>query len=87
MCPSNVLAGGRSVEVSDALKVSFDEFPICRVDLFVHQKWLEPRLELPEDIFEEGDDYVTLPPEFFDNLWQPDPYFLNSKLAGELSSP
>lgn len=60
-----------------------DEFPIFSVDLFVHQRWLEPRLELPEDIFEEGDDYVTLPPEFFDNLWQPDPYFLNSKVAGK----
>lgn len=49
--------------------------------MFVHQKWYEPRLELPDDIFED-DDYVTLPPEFFDNLWQPDPYFLNSKVAG-----
>lgn len=38
---------------------------------------------MPEDIFEEGDDYVTLPPEFFDNLWQPDPYILNSKISGE----
>lgn len=47
----------------------------------MHQTWKEPRLKLPDDIFEEGDDYVTLPPEFFDNLWQPDPYFLNSKIA------
>lgn len=51
--------------------------------MFVHQTWKESRLKLPDDIFEEGDDYVTLPPEFFDNLWQPDPYFLNSKIAGE----
>lgn len=51
--------------------------------MFVYQKWSESRLTLPNDIFEEGDDYVTLPPEFFDNLWQPDPYFLNSKVAGE----
>lgn len=56
---------------------------IYRVDMFVHQKWVEPRLILHDDIFEEGDDYVTLPPEFFDNLWQPDPYFLNSKVAGK----
>lgn len=56
---------------------------IYRVDMFVHQKWVEPRLILHDDIFEEGDDYVTLPPEFFDNLWQPDPYFLNSKIAGK----
>lgn len=52
--------------------------------MFVHQTWKESRLKLPNDIFEEGDDYVTLPPEFFDNLWQPDPYFLNSKIAGKL---
>lgn len=51
------------------------------VDMFMHQTWKEPRLKLPDDIFEEGDDYVTLPPEFFENLWQPDPYFLNSKIA------
>lgn len=55
---------------------------LFRVDMFVHQTWKESRLKLPNDIFEEGDDYVTLPPEFFDNLWQPDPYFLNSKIAG-----
>lgn len=70
---------------SQSLKV--DQFPIClcSVDMFVHQKWFEPRLELPEVWFEDGDDYVTLPPEFFDNLWQPDPYFLNSKVAGNLT--
>lgn len=51
--------------------------------MFIHQKWLESRLEISDDIFEEGDDYVTLLPEFFDNLWQPDPYFLNSKIAGK----
>lgn len=51
--------------------------------MFIHQRWLESRLEVSDDIFEEGDDYVTLLPEFFDNLWQPDPYFLNSKIAGK----
>lgn len=50
--------------------------------MFVHQKWVESRLDLHDDIFEEGDDHVILPPEFFDNLWQPDPYFLNSKISG-----
>ncbi|XP_018400145.1 PREDICTED: glycine receptor subunit alphaZ1 [Cyphomyrmex costatus] len=52
-----------------------------RVDMFVSQSWIESRLNMPQDIFEEGDDYVILPPEFFDNLWQPDPYFLNSKVS------
>lgn len=56
-----------------------------RVDMFIHQKWKESRLTLSDDLFEDGDDYVTLPPEFFDHLWQPDPYFLNSKVAGKQS--
>jgi glycine receptor alpha-2 len=51
--------------------------------MFVHQKWIESRLELRDEIFEEDDDYVTLGPEFAEFLWQPDPYFLNSKVAGE----
>lgn len=50
--------------------------------MFVHQTWKEPRLKLPNDIFEEGDDYVTLPPEFFENLWQPELQIQNSKIAG-----
>ncbi|XP_011702351.1 PREDICTED: glycine receptor subunit alphaZ1 isoform X3 [Wasmannia auropunctata] len=49
--------------------------------MFVSQSWIESRLNMPQDIFEEGDDYVILPSEFFDNLWQPDPYFLNSKVS------
>ncbi|KAG5313956.1 GLRA1 protein, partial [Acromyrmex insinuator] len=52
-----------------------------RVDMFVSQSWIESRLNMSEDIFEEDDDYVILPQEFFDNLWQPDPYFLNSKVS------
>lgn len=55
--------------------------------MFVRQSWTETRLELPEDIFEDGDDYVTLPPEFFHNIWQPDPYFLNAKVSGLFSYP
>jgi hypothetical protein len=53
--------------------------------MFVHQKWTESRLELRDEIFEEDDDYVTLGPEFAEFLWQPDPYFLNSKVAGKLN--
>nr|XP_033201283.1 glycine receptor subunit alpha-4 isoform X7 [Bombus vancouverensis nearcticus] len=52
-----------------------------RVDMFVRQSWIESRLDMPDEIFEEGDDYVTLPPEFFDSLWQPDLYFLNAKVS------
>lgn len=52
--------------------------------MFVHQTWKESRLKLPNDIFEEGDDYVTLPPEFFENLWQPELQIQNSKIAGNV---
>ncbi|KAL7289818.1 glycine receptor subunit alphaZ1 [Trichogramma pretiosum] len=52
-----------------------------RVDMFVSQTWTEARLRLSDEVFEDDDDYVTLPPEFIDNLWQPDPYFLNSKVS------
>ncbi|KAI8128705.1 Glycine receptor subunit alpha-2 [Lucilia cuprina] len=69
-----------SIFVVDINSINVEDMDF-RVDMFIHQKWLESRLEISDDIFEEGDDYVTLLPEFFDNLWQPDPYFLNSKIA------
>lgn len=55
--------------------------------MFVRQQWTEPRLQIPDAIFEDGEDYVTLPPEFFDKLWQPDPYIINSKVSGESVTP
>ncbi|XP_067628409.1 glycine receptor subunit alpha-2 [Eurosta solidaginis] len=69
-----------SIFVVDINSINVEDMDF-RVDMFIHQRWLESRLEVSDDIFEEGDDYVTLLPEFFDNLWQPDPYFLNSKIA------
>ncbi|XP_037945104.1 glycine receptor subunit alpha-2 [Teleopsis dalmanni] len=69
-----------SIFVVDINSINVEDMDF-RVDMFIHQRWLESRLEISDDIFEEGDDYVTLLPEFFDNLWQPDPYFLNSKIA------
>lgn len=58
---------------------------IYSVDMFVSQSWIESRFDMSQNIFEEDDDYVILPSEFFDNLWQPDPYFLNSKVSGKHS--
>ncbi|CAH2257369.1 jg7578 [Pararge aegeria aegeria] len=69
-----------SIYVVDVNSINVEDMDF-RVDMFIRQTWVESRLQLPEDIFEEGDDHVTLPPEFFDNLWHPDPYFLNSKVT------
>ncbi|XP_053600321.1 glycine receptor subunit alpha-4 isoform X2 [Plodia interpunctella] len=69
-----------SIYVVDVNSINVEDMDF-RVDMFIRQTWRESRLQLPEDIFEEGDDHVTLPPEFFDNLWHPDPYFLNSKVT------
>ncbi|XP_058459368.1 glycine receptor subunit alpha-2 isoform X1 [Malaya genurostris] len=71
-----------SIFVVDINSINVEDMDF-RVDMFVHQKWVESRLDLHDDIFEDGDDHVILPPEFFDNLWQPDPYFLNSKISGQ----
>ncbi|XP_076749176.1 glycine receptor subunit alpha alkaliphile isoform X2 [Xylocopa sonorina] len=69
-----------NIFVADINSINVEDMDF-RVDMFVRQSWIESRLEMPDDIFEEGDDYVTLPPEFFDSLWQPDPYFLNAKVS------
>ncbi|KPJ06084.1 Glycine receptor subunit alpha-1 [Papilio machaon] len=69
-----------SIYVVDVNSINVEDMDF-RVDMFIRQTWSESRLQLPDDIFEEGDDHVTLPPEFFDNLWHPDPYFLNSKVT------
>lgn len=66
--------------------VNLKYFVCCSVDMFIRQQWVESRLSMPNSIFEEGDDYVTLPPQFFDNLWQPDPYFINAKVVGKYAS-
>lgn len=71
-----------SVFVIDINSINVEDMDF-RVDMFVHQTWSDSRLTLSHDLFEEGDDFVTLPPEFFEYLWQPDPYFLNSKVSGE----
>ncbi|KAF3422808.1 hypothetical protein E2986_00537 [Frieseomelitta varia] len=71
-----------NIFVADINSINVEDMDF-RVDMFVRQSWIESRLDMPDNIFEEGDDYVTLPPEFFDNLWQPDPYFLNAKVSGE----
>ncbi|KAK7794553.1 hypothetical protein R5R35_009673 [Gryllus longicercus] len=69
-----------SIYVVDINSINVEDMDF-RIDMFVRQRWAEPRLRMPNDIFEEGDDSVTLPSEFVDNLWQPDPYILNAKVS------
>ncbi|XP_031849059.1 glycine receptor subunit alpha alkaliphile isoform X3 [Nomia melanderi] len=69
-----------NIFVADINSINVEDMDF-RVDMFVRESWIESRLDMPEYIFEEGDDYVTLPPDFFDSLWQPDLYFLNAKVS------
>ncbi|CAG9765303.1 unnamed protein product [Ceutorhynchus assimilis] len=52
-----------------------------RMDMFLKQQWTDARIRIPEEMFDYKDDSVTLPSQFFDSLWQPDLYFLNSKVV------
>ncbi|XP_076179379.1 glycine receptor subunit alpha alkaliphile isoform X2 [Ptiloglossa arizonensis] len=69
-----------NILVADINSINVEDMDF-RVDMFVRESWIESRLDMPDEIFEEGDDYVTLPPDFFDSLWQPDLYFLNAKVS------
>lgn len=51
--------------------------------MFLKQEWVDARIKIPEEMFEMGDDSITLNSDYFDNLWQPDLYFLNSKVVGK----
>lgn len=52
------------------------------MDMFLSEEWIDARIKIPEEMFEYGDESITLPAQYFDNLWQPDLYFLNSKVVG-----
>lgn len=52
------------------------------MDMFLKQQWTDARIRIPEEMFEYKDDSITLPAQFFDSLWQPDLYFLSSKVVG-----
>ncbi|XP_076380548.1 glycine receptor subunit alpha alkaliphile isoform X3 [Megalopta genalis] len=69
-----------NIFVADINSINVEDMDF-RVDMLVRESWIESRLDMTDDIFEEGEDYVTLPPDFFDNLWQPDLYFLNAKVS------
>ncbi|KAK9736810.1 Neurotransmitter-gated ion-channel transmembrane region [Popillia japonica] len=69
-----------SMTVVDINSINVEDMDF-RMDMFLKQQWQDSRLRIPEEVFEYGDEYVTLPSQFFENLWQPDLYFLNSKVV------
>ncbi|XP_051893840.1 glycine receptor, beta b [Pristis pectinata] len=50
-----------------------------RVNIFLRQKWNDPRLKLPTDF--KGSDTLTVDPTMFKCLWKPDLFFANEKNA------
>ncbi|CAH0553458.1 unnamed protein product [Brassicogethes aeneus] len=69
-----------SMRVMDINSINVEDMDF-RMDMFLKQEWVDARIKIPEELFEYGDDSITLPSQFFDNLWQPDLYFLNSKVV------
>uniref|UniRef100_A0A6Q2X6R6 Glycine receptor subunit beta n=1 Tax=Esox lucius TaxID=8010 RepID=A0A6Q2X6R6_ESOLU len=49
-----------------------------RVNIFLRQRWNDPRLKLPEDFKGEA---LTVDPKIFQCLWKPDLFFANEKHA------
>uniref|UniRef100_A0A3Q0QTA4 Glycine receptor, beta b n=1 Tax=Amphilophus citrinellus TaxID=61819 RepID=A0A3Q0QTA4_AMPCI len=49
-----------------------------RVNIFLRQRWNDPRLKLPEDF---KSDSLTVDPKMFKCLWKPDLFFANEKSA------
>ncbi|XP_030745367.1 glycine receptor subunit alpha-2 [Sitophilus oryzae] len=69
-----------SMRVVDINSINVEDMDF-RMDMFLKTQWTDARVRIPEEMFEYGDDSVTLPSQFFDSLWQPDLYFLNSKVV------
>ncbi|RXN22118.1 glutamate receptor 2 isoform X1 [Labeo rohita] len=49
-----------------------------RVNIFLRQRWNDPRLRLPQDF---KSDSLTVDPKMFKCLWKPDLFFANEKSA------
>lgn len=53
-------------------------FQDYRVNIFLRQRWNDPRLRLPADF---KSDALTVDPKMFQCLWKPDLFFANEKNA------
>ncbi|XP_072379942.1 glycine receptor subunit alphaZ1-like [Diabrotica undecimpunctata] len=64
------------IYVISSIDVNSMEFSI---DMYVKQEWQDTRITIPDEIYESDRDAVHLSSNIFQNLWQPDLYFLNSR--------
>ncbi|KAK4882915.1 hypothetical protein RN001_006234 [Aquatica leii] len=69
-----------SMKVLDINSINVEDMDF-RMDMLLKQEWTDPRLRIPDEMFEIGEDAFALPAQLFENLWQPDLYFLNSKIV------
>lgn len=71
--------GGFLPRLLASLIVTYSSYQDYRVNIFLRQKWNDPRLKLPNDW--RGSDTLTVDPTMFKCLWKPDLFFANEKNA------
>ena len=53
------------------------------VDIYLRQTWIDPRLQWDMEHGKDNyEDSVLIPPEFFNQVWRPDTFFVNEKAGG-----
>lgn len=63
------------VTINSTMSLSLQDY---RVNIFLRQRWNDPRLRLPTDF---KNDALTIDPNMFQCLWKPDLFFANEKNA------
>ncbi|KAK1904700.1 Glycine receptor subunit beta [Dissostichus eleginoides] len=79
------LGAGTGIPVEDRVNIFINSFGSIqettmdyRVNIFLRQRWNDPRLKLPADY---KSDSLTVDPTMFKCLWKPDLFFANEKSA------
>ncbi|XP_043935757.1 glycine receptor subunit beta isoform X2 [Protopterus annectens] len=75
----------KGIPVDDAVNIFINSFGSIqettmdyRVNIFLRQRWNDPRLKLPSDFSSNS---LTVDPKMFKCLWKPDLFFANEKSA------
>ncbi|KAF3818548.1 hypothetical protein GH733_011965, partial [Mirounga leonina] len=79
ICGEGSLRGFVCEAPSVLAAVPFERLEDYRVNIFLRQKWNDPRLKLPSDF--RGSDALTVDPTMYKCLWKPDLFFANEKSA------